>query len=227
MIKKMMKPVLVFIIVLMVGGCTINKDTPKPLSYYYTEAEKALLTESYEHALENYMKVLTILHNGDEDVDMAMSEGVVYFDIGYSYEQLGHEDKAIEAYMKAAGDPTASTLAKTALGNIYFHQKAYDKSKAYYEEVILEDNNAYEAFVNLSAIYALQEDQAMALSLLTQAIDIDSTRPDALLNRAYLFACIGDEALMNNDIKALKEMNFSSLDVYLKIYDDVLKEVKR
>ncbi len=227
MIKNMMKPALVLIIMLMVGGCSMNKDILKPLSYYYTEAEKALLTESYDRALENYMKVLTILHDGDEDVDMAISEGVVCFDIGYSYEQLGNEDKAIEAYLKAAEDPTASTLSKTALGNIYFHQKAYDKSKSYFEEVISEDDKAYEAFVNLSAIYALQEDQAMALSLLTQAIDIDSTRPDALLNRAYLFACMGDQALMDNDIKALKEMNFSSLDVYLKIYDEVLKEVNR
>lgn len=206
------------------AGCAQGAAEEKPLSYYYTEGEKAVLVEAYDVALGHYEQVLELIETDSKEVDMDISAGIVYFNIGYSYEQSGEHEKAIEAFLKASTYDASIVLAKTALGGVYFDLKKYDKSKAYFEEALEIDDKAYEAYVNLSAIYALEEDRPMALSLLTQAIEVDPSRPDAYLNRGYIFATLGEEALMKEDIEALKKMNFSTLDVYIKIFNDTLQE---
>lgn len=144
--------------------------------------------------------------------------------MGYCYEQLGDLDKALDYYIKSLEDESSKGLALTALGQLYFKQENYELSKSYYERAVQVAGYGYEAYVNLSAIYSLEGDAPTALDHLNQAIEIDRERPDAYLNRAYIFAKLGDEELMKSDIDFLKSMNFSSIDVYIKIFNDTLKE---
>lgn len=206
------------------AGCAQGVAEEKTVTYYYTEGEKAVLVEAYDVALGYYAQALELIETDSKEVDMELSAGIVYFNIGYCYEQSGKYEKALQAYLQSSTYDASAVLAKTALGSVYFDLKKYDKSKKYFEQALDLDEKAYEAYVNLSAIYALEKDTPMALSLLNQAIEVDSSRPDAYLNRGYIFASLGEEALMKKDIKALKEMNFSALDVYIKIFNDTLQE---
>lgn len=222
-IKKTLACGFIFVL-LAVQGCGQSQVEEKDFTFYYTEAEKAVLVEAYDSALSYYNQALEVYVDKEGDVTYDLSVGTLYFNMGYCYEQLGHIDDALTFYTKSLEDDRSKGLALTALGQLYFGQKNYELSKNYYERAIEVDGYGYEAYVNLSAIYSLEGDSAMALSLLTEAIEMDSMRPDAYLNRAYLFAQLGNEKLMKEDVELLKSMNFSSLDVYIKIFNDTLKE---
>jgi tetratricopeptide (TPR) repeat protein len=207
-------------------GCQNNQLREDDIAVHYIEAEKAVLEASYEEALTRYSAVLECLELPSHQLDGKITRGIVYFNIGYCYEQLGDVSTAIDYYLKSKKEGDAPVLADIALGSIYFQMKEYDVSKEYFQSAINEDVNAYEAYVNLSAIYSLEHDDDQALALLTKAIEIDVTKPDAYLNRAYLFASLGNEDMMNQDIKKLKAMKVNSLDVYVKIFNDTLEEVR-
>lgn len=209
------------------SGCQKDLGPQKTLAYYYKEGEKAVLLQSYETAIEHYDRALDCAKEPAESLEIDITNGILYFNKGYCYEQLGDTQKAIEMYLLAYEDQSSKVIASTALGSLYFDLEKYEISKTYFEEAIALDERAYEAYVNLSALYSLENDRQMALSLLTQAIEVDHQKPDAYLNRAYLFACMGNEDLMKADIETLKEMKFSSLDVYIKIFNDTLEEVQR
>jgi tetratricopeptide (TPR) repeat protein len=209
------------------SGCQKSLDPQKNLAHYYKEGEKAVLSQSYESAIDYYDQALVCINEPVENLEMDITRGILYFSKGYCFEQLGETEKAIELYLLAYEDDSSKVIASIALGSLYFDLEKYKLSKTYFEEAIALDEKAYEAYVNLSALYSLEKDRQMALSLLTQAIEIDEQKPDAYLNRAYLFACMGDEDLMKADIEKLKELKFSSLDVYIKIFNDTLEEVQR
>lgn len=223
-IKRNFFTLFVLISTLFIVGCQFQQETEKPFSHYYTEGEKALLIEDYETGLDFYLKGLAIMEDTPEAVDLQVASGILYFNIGYCHEQMNQIEDAVTYYSLAIEDESSEVIAYIALGGLRFRQELYDQSQALFLKAIEIDDKAYEAYVNLSAIYALREDAPMALSLLTKAIHVDKERPDAYLNRAYLFASIGDEDMMKQDIQVLKAMNFSSLDVYIKIFNDTLEK---
>lgn len=215
---------IMMIIGLLISGCSRIMATEYTISDHYREAEKAVLAEFYELAIEEYSSALVLLTENNGDNTLNISEGLINFNIGYCYDQLDKREEAIRAYTESTDDPRSTVLSMTALGKLYFDSKQYDLSKQYLKRTIDYDASAYEAYVNLSAIYSLEEDYDMALSLLSKAIDVDDKRSDAYINRGYLFAKLGNVALMKEDISTLKELKEPNLDVYLIIYDNTLQE---
>lgn len=215
---------MLMVISLLACGCTQNTENEFSSSEYYTEAEKLVLMASFEEAIENYSAALKALSETEDDNALNISEGLIYFNIGYCYEQLEDREEALQAYMLSKNDPRSEVLSLTALGKLYFDSKQYEQSKAFLSEAIEKDDSAYEAYVNLSAIFSIEEDYDMALSLLSKAIEVDRKRSEAYVNRGYLFAKLGKETLMKEDIERLKALNEPNLDVYLKIYNDTLRE---
>ncbi len=223
--NKGLNVVLVTIIIgLFISGCTQIEATENTIAHHYTEAEKAVLMESYDVAIEEYSLAIKLLVDNNDENSLNVSEGLIKFGIGYCYEKLDKKEEAIEAYMASADDPRSAVLSMTALGKLYFDSQQYDLSKDYLVKTIDYDETAYEAYVNLSAIYSLEEDYDMALSLLSKAIEVDDNRADAFINRGYLFAKLGQEELMKEDIAKLKDLKEPNLDVYLKIYSNTLQE---
>lgn len=222
-IKKPLACLLVFG-TLIIQGCGQNQVIQKDFPFYYTEAEKSVLIEAYDSALSYYKQALELYEDKGGNVAYDLSIGILYFNIGYCYEAQGDVEEALAYYSKSLEDKGSKGLALNALGQLHFSQKNYDLSKSYYERALEVKDYAYEAYVNLSAIYSIEEDQSMALALLNEAVLLDNTRPDAYVSRAYLFAQLGDEKLMKEDILVLKNMQFQSLDIYIKIFNDTLKE---
>jgi len=209
------------------SGCQNKLSKEMSVWNYYTEGEKAILLASYDMALSYYEDALESVLKAPDPLHPDITAGMIYFNMGYCYDQMGNSEEALTSYLQAYADESSKSLACSALGSLYFQLEKYELSKDYFEEAIVLDAKAYEAYVNLSALYSLGKDRKMALSLLSQAIEINNQKPDAYLNRAYLFACLGDETLMKKDIETLKAMKFSSIDVYIKIFNDTLKEVQR
>lgn len=214
-------------VLLLASGCQDDVAIKGTVESHYTEAEKLVIIQSYKEALLEYSEAMVCLEDDRVEQNNAISKGILLFNMGYCYEQLGEYNQAIQSYLESSDEEDTRLLALIALGSVYFQTQDYAKSKVYYEEAIELDTQAYEAYVNLSAIYSLELDDEKALSLLNEAIAIDASKPDAYVNRAYIFARLGNEASMNEDITILKNMNFVGLDVYMKIFNDTLQEVKR
>ncbi|MBN2899581.1 MAG: hypothetical protein JXO44_12475 [Clostridia bacterium] len=212
---------------LLASGCQTKVAMPDTVESHYMAAEKLVIMASYEEALTQYDAAMVCLQTGDAAQTANVSKGILNFNIGYCYEQIGDYEHAIEYYTASGQDQESAMLARVALGGVYFKMKNYEASKACYEEAIDLEADAYEAYVNLSAVYSLEENDEYALFLLTKAIDIDGDKPDAYVNRAYIYACLGNEKEMNADIQKLRNMNFAGLDVYVKIFNDTLQEVER
>ncbi len=223
---KEIKIISILMMFILLAACTRQNMTVS-MSDYYIEAEKAVLTNDYAEALKLYYKMLELYSEEAVDENNVMTKGLIYFNIGYCYEALGQREEAISAYIEGTKEPRAELITLTALGSLYFQSKDYEISKKYYLEAIEYDENAYEAYVNLSAIYSLEKDYDMALSLLTKAIEVDHNKSDAYINRGYLFAMLGDRTLMEADVSNLKQLKEPNLDVYIKIYEDVLQENKK
>lgn len=213
-------------LVLLASGCQMTPAIAEDITTHYKEAEKAVIEKSYQEALNNYNAALKALDESANQSDLTITKGIIYFNIGFCHEQIGELDEAITWYLKSREEHDTVMLADIALGGAYFQMKEYDISQDYYEAAIKQDATAYEAYVNLSAIYAIRENYEEALSLLTKAIEVEPKKVDAYINRAYIFASQGNEVGMNEDIQALKNMKFNSLDVYIKIFNDTLQEVE-
>jgi tetratricopeptide (TPR) repeat protein len=79
-------------------------------------------------------------------------------------------DKALVGYenlYKQTKDPATLLI----LGNIYNQQQKYDKAISTYKDVIANNENNIQAYVNLATVYKLQQKSDEAVATATQAVE--------------------------------------------------------
>ncbi|HYK77774.1 MAG TPA: tetratricopeptide repeat protein, partial [Daejeonella sp.] len=94
--------------------------------------------EENKNAIEHRINLLTSLLRDDKNRDLT---DLIYFQIGRTYEQQHQTDKAIENYNQAlrknTGNNNQKGLVYLGLAELYFKQKDYVKSKAYYDSTLI------------------------------------------------------------------------------------------
>lgn len=78
-------------------------------------------------------------------------------------------EKAEPAYKKLF-ETTKDPADKLALGNIYNEQKKYDQAIRVYQEVLLDNKNNVQAYVNLTIVHKLQGNVKEATSVAKEAV---------------------------------------------------------
>lgn len=82
-------------------------------------------------------------------------------------------DKALAGYEKLYND-TKDPATLLILGNIYNQKEDYEKAIATYKEVIANNENNIQAYVNLATVYKLQQKGKEAVVIAEQAVEKNS-----------------------------------------------------
>lgn len=81
----------------------------------------------------------------------------------------GSLDKALAGYEKIYSNDK-DTSAKLIIGNIHNQKKEYDKAIATYKDLIADNPNAVQAYVNLATVYRLKGDSKEAIAISEKAV---------------------------------------------------------
>lgn len=128
---------------------------------------------------------------------VTLSEGCAHrdayqlLDLAHRYEGAGHEEKAIEAYVKAANTFPEDAYLWRALGRAYLRRQAWDDAREALQTAISIEPAYLDAYQDLIAAALGQEDTASALAWLeTAARSIPDYAP--LYERVVAFYAAND-----------------------------------
>lgn len=105
---------------------------------------------------------------------------ILYFNHGYALAALGHDDQAIENYLRAIRIDPIFYEAHNNLGLIYMRKSEYAKARENFEEVLRFEPKHFSANLNLAKIHKSQGRTAIARSYLQSALEGSPGNPDAV-----------------------------------------------
>ena len=190
------------------GSYTIN-DIPKQGTTLVVEIDH---TEVANRLLE--LTIASIVYqdfsvNWTQSMDAKSKPGIVSAGYERSKENQDRFDKAIADVKKGNNDSAISNLkavvdadkkdyyAWTQLGNAYFLKKDDKNAEAAYLHAISEHADYTLASVNLGKLYLSQHENDKAIDVLTKAVELSPTSPDAqqYMGEAYLAIKKGSKAV--------------------------------
>jgi len=125
-------------------------------------------------------------------------KAIVYYMIGFCYNELGNHSKAIEAYKQAILINTDYLSVYRDLGNVYFGLGNFDEAVESFKQVIRINPNDVLAYNMLGASYMGIGNYTKAIEALKQAIRIDPNDFDAHSGLGLVYSMLG------NYIKAIE-----------------------
>jgi tetratricopeptide (TPR) repeat protein len=162
-----------------------NADVYDDLGVYYQVAN------DYENALLNHKKALHFLtsktnFNGMEALP------ITYYDLGYDYQKLKQNDRAVASYQKAIDIDSNYAAAHNGLGSIYQAAGDYDRALACYKKTIKLDSAYSTAYFNIGAIYLGRQSFEAAVRYYSKGLSLDTTHAGPYYYIALTYQSIGD-----------------------------------
>lgn len=141
----------------------------------------------------------TAVNELEKAVKLGTADGRVYYQLGYSYQQLGHTDKAMEMYQKAIKlldekDPNHryDYYAKYNLALLYKDKNNNDDAIAMLKYAITKNPDEPGAHNLLAWLYWKKGDADGSLKEYAESIKIDPNQEDAQYNAGVLYFNKGD-----------------------------------
>ena len=152
---------------------------PDYIDAYINKAELLYMIGNLEESLSTYEEIFKI----------DSSNAILFIRYGNLLSKLGRVDEAISAYRKSIEIEPENSGAYSNLGSIY--QKLGD-----HEEEIkclrksIEINEDYEVCINLATSYSKIKEYKLAIEFYDKAINLDSSKTDAFIQKAYFYQSI-------------------------------------
>ena len=124
-------------------------------------SERGISKETFNKAMENYKKALTLDDNNPH----------LYFNIANCYSALKYNNEAIINYEKALKIDGKYYNAHNNLGTVYLNTNDFLMAEFHFKEALKIIKNFPEAILNLYFSYIFQDKISEAILLLTEAID--------------------------------------------------------
>lgn len=196
-------------------ACVMYKNLvmlyPNNAEYRYSYVECLEATSQYKEALENVNKLLaadekniglikkkgsflrkldfceeaievltSLLNRGKIDVE-------VYYNLAYSYVQLGDYDNAKEMFKKCIILEPENPYAHKDLGVLYLKMNCYDWAVDEMLEAIRLEDNVSEFYYSLGVSYLMLSENQKAKEALLKAIELEPNDPDTLAFLGYAY----------------------------------------
>ena len=152
---------------------------PDYIDAYINKAELLYMIGNLEESLSTYEEIFKI----------DSSNAILFIRYGNLLSKLGRVDEAISSYRKSIEIEPENSGAYSNLGSIY--QKLGD-----HEEEIkclrksIEINEDYEVCINLATSYSKIKEYKLAIKFYDRAINLDSSKTDAFIQKAYFYQSI-------------------------------------
>jgi len=145
---------------------SISKDAKDPAPHYY-KASILMFMDKYNEAIKSFQTTISLNPNHANS----------YFKLGYSYNELGKKDLALEAYKKATEQDECPDIAYIRLAEIYSDLNEKDKAlEAYYiaKEKISEKSYLYtNVLFNIGIFESLKENYDKAEPMFLELIKLN------------------------------------------------------
>lgn len=118
----------------------------------------------------------------------------------------GDLDKALAGYEKLY-ESTNDTSSKLIIGNIYNQKEEYDKAIGIYREIITDNPNNVQAYVNIATVYRLQGKKQDAIAIANDAVKANPQNVILLELRVSMYMEDTSTAEFKDAIADLREVN--------------------
>lgn len=172
-----------------------------------------LKNKRYEEAIKAYEYALLI----DSDFIAA------YYEIAKVHEQTDNYKKALDMYLQSLEVEEPSGYIYYKLGHCYMHLGDNKLALRYLKKAVKDDETLDEAYLEMAAIYAVQNNFNEAFYALNKALILDPENPDFLYAALDIYEKADFPLEMINIYKRIIELEFDDVDLYIEYAELHLK----